>query len=63
MREFLVGEQFAVLNGAISPKIGNWTNLTGIEIHRNSMSGTLPTEIGLLTLLTDFRAGANDFSG
>ena len=52
-----------VLNGFISPNIGQLTNLTNLNLSSNQISGIIPTEIGDLTNLTFLSLGANQLTG
>jgi hypothetical protein len=62
MVEFLV--QGNRLSGSISSEIGTWPALKEFQFDDNFlMTGTIPTEVGLLEQLTKFHLGGNPFSG
>jgi hypothetical protein len=39
------------------------TALKELRVHQNSLTGTLPTEVGLLVALTDLNVQANEMDG
>ena len=49
--------------GTLPTEIGRLDSLRVLQVHRNSLSGTLPSTLGVLTGLTDLWLGANAFSG
>lgn len=51
------------LSGAISPKLGNLTNLRVLTLSSNELSGTLPSELGNLTNLFGLSLSGNQLSG
>ncbi|KAJ8751964.1 hypothetical protein K2173_000710 [Erythroxylum novogranatense] len=50
-------------NHALSTNIRNLTRMQYLSLGINSLSGELPTELGLLTDLRSLRFGSNNFSG
>jgi Leucine-rich repeat (LRR) protein len=62
MAEFLV--QGNMLSGSIASEIGKWSSLVELQLDGNFlMTGTVPTEVGLLEELAKLRLGGNPFSG
>ena len=51
------------LNGAITPELGNLTQLTNLTLRRNLLSGTIPPELGNLTNLTNLQLQFNQLTG
>ena len=51
------------LEGSISPRIGELTELTELVLTLNKLSGSLPPELGQLANLVAIEVGANNFSG
>ena len=52
------------LSGSISSEIGKWSEVVEIKLDDNFlMTGTIPTEVGLLATLTKLLLGGNEFSG
>jgi hypothetical protein len=52
------------LSGSIASEIGNWINLVELKFEDNLlMTGSLPTELGSLGILTKLHLGSNLFSG
>ena len=47
----------------IPPEIGNLTNLTGLHLHSNQLTGEIPPEIGNLTDLTFLSLSTNELTG
>jgi Leucine-rich repeat (LRR) protein len=48
---------------ALADSIGAATSLEALFVHKNSITGTLPTTLGNLRRLTDLRVGFNGFVG
>ena len=55
--------QNAGLSGEIPPEIGNWVNLTNLELGSNNLTGEIPESIGLLTNLTNLNLWGNQING
>nr|ATY46635.1 somatic embryogenesis receptor kinase 2-1 [Cunninghamia lanceolata] len=51
------------LSGALSPYIGNLTNLQSLLLQNNEISGTIPVELGKLEKLETLDFSGNQFSG
>lgn len=52
-----------VVEGEISPEIGQLINLTSLYLHTNEITGVIPPEIGNLTNLNTLSLGINQLSG
>jgi Leucine-rich repeat (LRR) protein len=48
---------------ALADSVGTATSLEALFVHKNSITGTLPTTLGNLRRLTDLRVGFNSFVG
>ena len=51
------------ITGTISSYIGQVTTLTTLIFDKNHLAGSLPSEIGLLTKVTELALAANSFTG
>lgn len=47
------------LNGTFLPQFGRLSNLSWLSFYINSLSGTIPTELGMMTSLTFLTLGKN----
>lgn len=62
MRDFQIGQQ--TLTGTLSPLVGRWTNATVFHVNKlNGITGTIPTELGLLTKLQSLKLSQNHLRG
>ena len=62
--EVFITEKQKVLNGAISPAIGRWSNLRVFKINdmNSNVTGSIPTEVGLLTSLVQFKTSQSNMA-
>ncbi|MFK7980768.1 MAG: T9SS type A sorting domain-containing protein [Saprospiraceae bacterium] len=51
------------LTGVIPPEIGEFSNLTGLNLAENALSGSIPSSIGQLTSLTGLVLTASQLTG
>ncbi|CAB9511472.1 Leucine Rich Repeat [Seminavis robusta] len=62
MQDFRIGQQ--ILTGTVPPSIGAWNNCSVFHVNKlNGITGSIPSEIGLLTMLTSLKFSQNHMRG